>query len=170
MRIRRIIRADLPALTAMVVEFERLLVRMEGKRRRIDAAKIARALAAHGFGRNRFFDGLIATEKDEALGYILFHHGFSSQHHCGTTFVSDFYVRPAAQRKGTGRALFEAAGDIGRTRGATRMEWTVWDINAPAIAFYRSMGATAMSEELLMGVPLTKARRHTTRGFGPVKR
>jgi GNAT superfamily N-acetyltransferase len=169
-RIRRIARADLPALTAMVLEFERLLVRMEGKRRRIDAAKIARALAAHGFGRNRFFDGLIATEKDEALGYILIHHGFSAQHHCGTIFVSDFYVRPTAQRKGTGRALFEAAGDIGRTRGAARMEWTVWDINAPAIAFYRSMGAEAMSDELLMGVSLTNARRRTTRSFGPMQR
>jgi GNAT superfamily N-acetyltransferase len=140
----------------MVLEFERLLLRMEGKRRRIDAAKIGQALAAHGFGRDRVFDGLIATDQGEARGYLLYHHGFSAQHHCGTLFVSDFYVRPAARRCGTGRALFARAADIGRARGCERMEWTVWDINAPAIAFYRAMGAKAMSEELPMGVSLTK--------------
>lgn len=154
----------------MVLDFERWLVRMEGKRRRIDTAKIARALSLHGFGRNRFFDGLIATEKGEALGYILFHHGFSAQHHCGTIFVSDFYVSPGARRAGTGRALFGAAAEIGRARGAERMEWTVWDINAPAIAFYRAMGAEAVSEELLMGLPLNKPIRRSTRALREARR
>jgi hypothetical protein len=34
------------------------------------------------------------------------------------------------------------------------MEWTVWNINAPAIAFYRAMGAEAVSDELPMGLAI----------------
>jgi GNAT superfamily N-acetyltransferase len=155
MKIRRMTRRDLPELTALVVEFGRLLARMEGKRRRIDAAKIGKALAA-GLGGKRFFDGLIAIEKGEAQGYLLYHTGFNTAHYCGTLVISDFFVSAKARRNGTGRALFASASDIARQRGCGRMEWMVWDINAPAIAFYRAMGAEAVSDELLMGVSLTK--------------
>lgn len=155
MKIRRMTQRDLPELTALAVEFGRLLARMEGKRRRIDAAKVGKALAA-SFGGRRFFDGLIAMEKGKAQGYLLYHMGFSMEHCCGTLIISDFFIRADARRNGMGRALFASARDIARKRGCGRMEWMVWDINAPAIAFYRAMGAEAVSEELLMGLSLNK--------------
>lgn len=155
MKVRQMTRRDLPALTALMVEFETMLARMEGKRRRIDAAKIGKTLAAC-FGGKRFFNGLIAMEKDKAQGFLLYYIGFSMEHCCGTLVISDFFVRAGARRNGTGRTLFASARDMARKRGCGRMEWTVWDINAPAIAFYRAMGAEAVSEELLMGLSLNK--------------
>ena len=154
MKVRRVTRRDLPVLSAMVVEFERLLARMEGKRCRIDAQTTGTSLGAAGFGRSRFFDGLLAVENGAAQGYLLYHFGFSAQHHCGTLVVSDFFVREGARRRGAGRALFERAREIARARGCGRMEWTVWNINAPAIAFYRAMGAEAVSDELPMGLAI----------------
>ncbi|WP_395661988.1 GNAT family N-acetyltransferase [Aestuariivirga sp.] len=154
MKIRRITRRDMPVLCDMVVEFERMLARMEGKRCRIDAQKTGTSLAAAGFGGGRFFDGLIALENGVAQGYLLYHFGFNTQHYCGTLVISDFFVRQGARRQGAGRALFQRAQDIARARGCRRMEWTVWNINAPAIAFYRAMGAEAVSDELPMGLAI----------------
>ena len=84
MKIRRITRRDLPVLTAMVVEFERHLARVEGKRCRIDAQKTGKSLGAAGFGRGRFFDGLLAIENGVAQGYLLYYFGFDTDHLCGT--------------------------------------------------------------------------------------
>jgi GNAT superfamily N-acetyltransferase len=131
-----------------------MLARMEGKRCRIDAQKTGTSLAAAGFGGGRFFDGLIALENGVAQGYLLYHFGFNTQHYCGTLVISDFFVRQGARRQGAGRALFQRAQDIARARGCRRMEWTVWNINAPAIAFYRAMGAEAVSDELPMGLAI----------------
>jgi len=89
-----------------------------------------------------------------AQGYLLYHFGFNTQHYCGTLIISDFFVRQGARRQGAGRALFQRAQDIARARGCRRMEWTVWNINAPAIAFYRAMGAEAVSDELPMGLAI----------------
>ena len=146
MKIRRITRRDLPVLTAMVVEFERHLARVEGKRCRIDAQKTGKSLGAAGFGRGRFFDGLLAIENGVAQGYLL----------CGSLVIRDFFVRAGARRQGAGRALFQRAQETARARGCGRMEWTVWNINAPAIAFYRAMGAEAVSDELPMGLAIDR--------------
>lgn len=152
MKVRRLARRDLPVLTTMVVEFERHLARMEGKRCRIDVQKTGTSLGAAGFGRGRFFDGLLAVENGVAQGYLLYYFGFDTDHLCGTLVIRDFFVRAGARRQGAGRALFQRAREMARARGCGRMEWTVWNINAPAIAFYRAMGAEAVSDELPMGL------------------
>ena len=70
--------------------------------------------------------------------------------------IRDFFVRAGARRQGAGRALFQRAQETARARGCGRMEWTVWNINAPAIAFYRAMGAEAVSDELPMGLAIDR--------------
>ena len=62
MKVRRLVAKDLAVLTTMVAEFEVFLGKIEGKRRRVDKARLKARLRAGGFGRRRFFDGLIAEE------------------------------------------------------------------------------------------------------------
>jgi GNAT superfamily N-acetyltransferase len=156
MKVRRLIAKDLAALTSMAVEFEKFLGGIEGKRRRVNGAKLRKRLSACGFGRRRFFDGLIAEERGEAAGYLLYHTGFSTNFHCGTLFVSDLFVREAFRRNGTGQALMARATDIARRRGCGRIEWTVWNINAAAIGFYVGLGAKPIDDELILGLQLAK--------------
>lgn len=61
-------------------------------------------------------------------------------------WLEDLHVDQSHRGRGYGRALIGALADVCLERGYTRLEWTVLDWNAPAIAFYRSIGATPMSE------------------------
>ena len=45
------------------------------------------------------------------------------------------------RRLGVGRALLAHVVHLAAERGCGRVEWAVLDWNAPAIAFYRSLGA-----------------------------
>jgi ribosomal protein S18 acetylase RimI-like enzyme len=42
--------------------------------------------------------------------------------------------------KGIGRAIFRELATRAVAQGCTRMDWSVLDWNAPAIAFYQSLG------------------------------
>ena len=53
MRVRPLVRGDLAELTTMVIEFERFLDAIDGKKRRHDAKRMAAKLKASGFGRRR---------------------------------------------------------------------------------------------------------------------
>ncbi len=61
-------------------------------------------------------------------------------------YLEDLYVRPAFRGLGLGQALMGELARICVERGYTRLEWWVLDWNAPAIDFYRSLGARAMDE------------------------
>ncbi|MBM3519461.1 MAG: GNAT family N-acetyltransferase [Alphaproteobacteria bacterium] len=156
MRVRKLTGRDLDVLTDMVIEFERFLDGIDGKKRRHDQKRMAAKLKAAGFGRRPFFAGLIAEEKGEALGYLLHHDGYSTNFHCGTLFISDLFVRASSRRGGVGRALMERAMQVARARGCGRVEWTVWNINAPAIGFYVGLGAKPIDDELILGLQLPK--------------
>ena len=59
---------------------------------------------------------------------------------------------------------------IARERGCARLEWSVLDWNAPAIGFYRSLGAVPMDEWTvyrLMGAPLDALAAEGTGGRVP---
>ncbi len=51
---------------------------------------------------------------------------------------------PAHRGAGIGRALFRHLARRALAEGCARMEWSVLDWNAPAIGFYRSLGAEPM--------------------------
>ena len=54
----------------------------------------------------------------------------------------DIRVRPAYQRQGTGRALFEAMTRGARQRGCTLLVIETQNINVPACKFYAAQGCT----------------------------
>ncbi|MFI8633726.1 GNAT family N-acetyltransferase [Microbacterium sp. NPDC077663] len=61
-------------------------------------------------------------------------------------WLEDLFVDEADRGRGYGTALLASLATIALERGYPRLEWTVLDWNAPAVGFYRSIGAEAMDE------------------------
>ena len=57
-----------------------------------------------------------------------------------TVCQDNIYVLPEARRKGVAKALFAAAEDWAKARGAVRLDLHVWGFNQDAIALYKAMG------------------------------
>ncbi|WP_409485020.1 N-acetyltransferase family protein [Arsenicicoccus dermatophilus] len=60
-------------------------------------------------------------------------------------WLEDLYVDPAHRGRGLGGALLATLAHRVVERGWTRLEWTVLDWNAPALGFYRSLGAVGQN-------------------------
>jgi GNAT superfamily N-acetyltransferase len=73
-------------------------------------------------------------------------------------FVEDLYVKPEFRGRGLGRQLLVHLGLRARQENGF-LEWRVLDWNAPAVEFYKSLGATLLPEWItcrLEGVALEK--------------
>jgi GNAT superfamily N-acetyltransferase len=88
----------------------------------------------------------IAEVDGEAVGFAFWFYNVSTfEGRCGL-YLEDLYVRPAARGLGAGKALLAHLARRCVEEGLPRMEWAVLDWNAPSIAFYDSLGATAKTE------------------------
>ena len=107
-------------------------------------------LAEHLFGARRYAEVLIAeTEDEQAVGFALFFHNFSTFLGRPGIYLEDLFVRPDARGHGLGKALLVELARLARTRDCGRIEWAVLDWNEPSIAFYRSLGAAPKDEWVL---------------------
>jgi len=138
-------RNDVAALHGLVLElaaYER-----EPDAVRASAADLERAL----FAEHPLLHALVAEApgddgEAEVAGMALWFVSYSTWRGRHGIWLEDLFVRATARRLGIGRALLtELAAETVR-RGYARLEWTVLDWNTPALAFYASLGAEAMSE------------------------
>ena len=134
---------DIPDLLGMIrglAEYERLTHLVV-----CDESTLAEAL----FGKQPAAEALIAREPSgerPAAGFALFFHTFSTFLGQRGLWLEDLFVYPRFRGRGLGRALIARVGQIARERGCGRLEWSVLDWNADAIAFYKGLGATLMDE------------------------
>ncbi len=103
-------------------------------------------LAEHLFGAEAVAEALLAEIDGQAVGFALFFRNFSTFLGRPGLYLEDLYVRESQRGQGVGRALLGRLAELARERGYGRMEWSVLDWNQPAIDFYESLGAEAMSE------------------------
>jgi GNAT superfamily N-acetyltransferase len=97
------------------------------------------------FGRRRYAEVLLAHERGRPVGFALFFSTFSTFLGRSGLYLEDLFVEPAARGRGHGKALLAALSRLCVERSGARLEWSVLDWNAPAIAFYRSLGAELMT-------------------------
>lgn len=125
------------ALIAELAEYEQLA----------DAAVATDAdLRAQLFGVAPAAEVLIGEVDGEPAGFALFFHNFSTFLGKRGLYLEDLFVRPAARGVGLGKHLMAALARIAVQRDCGRFEWSVLDWNAPAIGFYRRIGAVGMDE------------------------
>lgn len=82
----------------------------------------------------------------EVVGFALWFLNFSTWRGVHGIYLEDLYVRSDRRGGGHGKALLTELARICVERGYERLEWSVLDWNAPAIDFYRSVGAVPMDE------------------------
>ena len=98
------------------------------------------------FGPHPAAEVVIAYAGDEAVGFALFFHNYSTFLAKRGLYLEDLFVLPEWRGRGAGRALLAHLARIATERECGRFEWSVLDWNEPAIRFYKSLGAQPMDE------------------------
>ena len=140
MHLRSATRDDCALILSLIrelAEFEKLLH---------EVATDQATLAEHLFGTQPRAEVLIAEVDGQTAGFALYFHNFSTFLGKPGLYLEDLYIRPAFRGRGYGRRIMQALARIAVDRGCGRFEWWVLDWNHPAVEFYRSLGAEAMSD------------------------
>ena len=103
-------------------------------------------IAASLFGPQATARVLIAERDGQAVGYAVWFANYSTWLGRNGLYLEDLYVTPQARGAGVGKAMLRHLAQLAVASGCGRMEWSVLDWNAPAIAFYASVGARPQSE------------------------
>jgi GNAT superfamily N-acetyltransferase len=83
----------------------------------------------------------LAFEGETPVGLITWYWTYATFVAARGLYLEDLYVRPAWRGKGYGKALLRYLAAKAVAVGANRLEWLVLDWNAPAIEFYKGIGA-----------------------------
>lgn len=98
------------------------------------------------FGPQPGAEALIAEVHGTPVGFALFFHNFSTFLGRRGLYLEDLFVRPEYRGAGIGRRLLAEVAALAVARGCQRLEWSVLKWNAPAIGFYRALGAVPLDE------------------------
>ncbi|MDY6940674.1 MAG: GNAT family N-acetyltransferase [Cyanobacteriota bacterium] len=103
-------------------------------------------LAAHLFGERPYAEALLAQWNGRSVGFALFFYRYSTFLTEPGIYLEDLFVLKDYRGRGIGKALIGQVARIALERGCPRLEWAVLDWNEPAIAFYRSLGASVLPD------------------------
>lgn len=138
--------ADLPLIAQLIrdlAEYEKLAHEV-----RFDEAVLSQKL----FGARPYAEVVIGELDGAPQGFALFFHNFSTFEGKPGIYLEDLFVRPEARGSGLGKALLSHLAMLAVERDCARLEWSVLDWNAPAIGFYKKLGARLMDEWTVMRV------------------
>jgi GNAT superfamily N-acetyltransferase len=133
-----------PADVALILSFIRELAEYERLLDQVVASE--ELLRDQLFGARPGAEVVIARWADEAAGFALFFHTFSTFLGRRGLHLEDLFVRPAFRGHGIGQALLAFLARLALERGCGRLEWAVLDWNEPAIGFYKRLGAVPMGD------------------------
>lgn len=98
------------------------------------------------FGDRPAAEVLLAYDGDACAGFALFFTNYSTFLAKPGIYLEDLFVKPEVRGRGIGKALLTRLAQLAVERCCGRVEWAVLDWNAPAIAFYKTIGAVPMDE------------------------
>ena len=129
---------------ALILAFIRDLAEYEKLARDVTATEAD--VRAKLFGENPRVFCHIAEVDGEAAGFAVWFFNFSTFLGKHGLYLEDLFVRPRFRGMGVGKALLAHLARHAVAEGCGRLEWWVLDWNAPAIEFYKSLGAVPMSD------------------------
>lgn len=104
------------------------------------------AIEASLFGDEPQVFAHVVERESEIVGIAVWFVTYSTWTGRHGIWLEDLFVDEAQRAHGYGKALLASLASVCVERGYTRFEWSVLDWNAPAVGFYRSIGAEPMSE------------------------
>jgi GNAT superfamily N-acetyltransferase len=131
---------DLPVILGLIkglAEYEKLSK---------EVVATAESLRETLFGKKKAAEILIGYAGAEPVGFALFFHNYSTFLGRPGIYLEDLFVLPEWRRRGLGTQMLRRIASEAVARGCGRLEWSVLDWNAPAIDFYKKLGARAMDE------------------------
>lgn len=135
MVLRPVARAEIPTLL-------RLIRQLAEYERRLDQVIATEADLERGLLRQSpVAEAVMAWQDAQAVGYALYYPVFSTFRGRAALYLEDIFVVPEARGQGVGYALMRYLAQIAQQRGYDRIEWSVLEWNAPALEFYRKLGA-----------------------------
>ena len=120
-----------------LAEYEKLAHEVE-----ITPAEVSRDL----FGPNPRLFCDIAEADGSPIGFAVWFYNYSTFQGRHGIYLEDLFVVPEARGLGGGKALLRGLAQRCEAQGLGRLEWSVLDWNAPSIAFYDALGASAKTE------------------------
>lgn len=144
---------DVPVILALIREladYEKLLHEVEATEPALQAALFNAA--------PRVFAELAEWRDDSqvgpapVVGFALWFYTFSTFRGRHGIHLEDLYVRPSHRGRGIGQALLAHLAQRCVHEALGRLEWSVLDWNAPALAFYQKLGAVSHPEWVLQRV------------------
>jgi GNAT superfamily N-acetyltransferase len=124
-------------LIKAIAEYEKLLVQVKAT---------PETIIEHLFSQKSYAECIIGFENNEPIGFALFFHNFSTFVSKPGIYLEDLFVKETHRSKGYGKKLLLELIAIAKQRNCGRVDWSVLNWNKPAIDFYESLGATAMTE------------------------
>lgn len=128
---------------ALILAFINALAEYEGMRGEVSADE---ALLKEWLFDKKAAEVLFVSEGEETVGFALYFYNFSTFLGKAGIYLEDLYVKPSHRGNGYGKALLCELAALAKRQGCGRLEWWCLDWNHPSIAFYKAMGAEAMSE------------------------
>jgi GNAT superfamily N-acetyltransferase len=131
---------DLPVLLGFVrklAEYERLADQVRATEDDLRASLFGPSPRAHA---------LLAETGDGPVGFAVWFYNFSTFAGRAGIYIEDVFVEPSHRGRGIGRGIFSHLARRAMAEGCPRVEWAVLNWNAPAIGFYRGLGARPMDE------------------------
>lgn len=138
------VRPATPADAPLIHGFIRALAEYEKLLHEVEATEADIAAALFADHPRLFCD--IAEADGRPIGFAVWFYNYSTFTGRYGIYLEDLFVVPEARGLGGGKALLKRLAERCRDEGLTRLEWAVLDWNAPSIAFYDSLGATAKTD------------------------
>jgi len=141
------VRAAAPADAPLVHGFILALAEYEKLRHEVKTTEADVRTLLFGERPRAFCD--IAEVDGAPAGLALWVYNVSTFEGRHGIWLEDLFVTPQARGRGAGLALLRNLARRCRDEALARLEWSVLDWNAPAIAFYDRIGAATKSEWII---------------------
>lgn len=139
-----VLRDAVPGDEALAAQFVRALAEYENLLHEVRGTEADFCQALFGTPPRAF--ALFAEVAGQPVGFALWFYTFSTFSAQPGLYIEDVFVLPEQRRRGIGRMIFRDLARRALAQGCGRMQWVVLHNNAPAIGFYRTIGARPVED------------------------
>jgi GNAT superfamily N-acetyltransferase len=154
---------DVPLILEFIrglAEYEKLTDEVEATEEKLRTSLFPSREGAAGPLRRPAAECVLAFTEEEPAGFALFFQTYSTFLARPGIWLEDLFVKPHLRGRGIGRELLLHVAALASERGCGRMEWSVLDWNAPALAFYQSLGARPLPDWRICRLTGESLHRH----------